>query len=94
MNDFNTVGDGTVSFEEFVNILENMSEESCESSAEDEERELRDAFRIFDKHNRGYITASDLRQVLRCLGEDLREEDSKFLLFYSFIRTISAWPCI
>lgn len=67
-----------------------MSEESCESSAEDEERELRDAFRIFDKHNRGYITASDLRQVLRCLGEDLREEDSKFLLFYSFIRTISA----
>lgn len=90
MNDFNTVGDGTVSFEEFVNILENMSEESCESSAEDEERELRDAFRIFDKHNRGYITASDLRQVLRCLGEDLREEDSKFLLFYSFIRTISA----
>lgn len=72
------VGDGTVSFEEFVDILEKMTEESCESSAEDEERELRDAFRVFDKHNRGYITASDLRQVLRCLGEDLREDESKF----------------
>lgn len=70
-------GDGTVSFNEFVDILEKMSEESCESSAEDEERELRDAFRVFDKHNRGYITASDLRAVLRCLGEDLREDESK-----------------
>lgn len=72
-------GDGTVSFNEFVDILEKMSEESCESSAEDEERELRDAFRVFDKHNRGYITASDLRAVLRCLGEDLREDESKLI---------------
>lgn len=47
------------------------------SSADQEERELRDAFRVFDKHNRGYITASDLRAVLQCLGEDLDEEDSK-----------------
>lgn len=48
------------------------------SSAEQEERELRDAFRVFDKHNRGYICASDLRAVLQCLGEDLSEEESKF----------------
>ena len=46
------------------------------SSAEQEERELRDAFRVFDKHNRGYICASDLRAVLQCLGEDLSEEES------------------
>lgn len=32
---------------------------------------------VFDKHNRGYITASDLRAVLQCLGEDLSEEESK-----------------
>ncbi|KYQ53932.1 hypothetical protein ALC60_07157, partial [Trachymyrmex zeteki] len=30
---------------------------------------------VFDKHNRGYITASDLRAVLQCLGEDLSEEE-------------------
>lgn len=46
-------------------------------SREEEEKELRDAFRVFDKHNRGYITASDLRAVLQCLGEDLSEEESK-----------------
>lgn len=48
------------------------------SSAEQEERELRDAFRVFDKHNRGYICASDLRAVLQCLGEDLSEEESEY----------------
>ncbi|XP_061722957.1 neo-calmodulin [Cydia pomonella] len=69
-------GDGNVSFEEFVSILsKSMSVGGGTSSAEQEERELRDAFRVFDKHNRGYICASDLRAVLQCLGEDLSEEE-------------------
>ncbi|CAH2052428.1 unnamed protein product, partial [Iphiclides podalirius] len=69
-------GDGNVSFEEFVNILsKSMSAGSGGGCAEQEERELRDAFRVFDKHNRGYICASDLRAVLQCLGEDLSEEE-------------------
>lgn len=71
-------GDGNVSFEEFVDIMSNMTDTVAETSADQEERELRDAFRVFDKHNRGYITASDLRAVLQCLGEDLDEEESKF----------------
>lgn len=81
-------GDGNVSFEEFVDILSNMTDATAESSADQEERELRDAFRVFDKHNRGYITASDLRAVLQCLGEDLDEDESmdqmnlKFHKFY------------
>jgi Ca2+-binding EF-hand superfamily protein len=36
-----------------------------------------DIVQVFDKHNRGYISASDLRAVLQCLGEDLSEEESK-----------------
>lgn len=73
-------GDGNVSFEEFVEILSNMTDATAETSADQEERELRDAFRVFDKHNRGYITASDLRAVLQCLGEDLEEDESMFNL--------------
>lgn len=70
-------GDGNVSFEEFVDILSNIQDtDQQETSADQEERELRDAFRVFDKHNRGYITASDLRAVLQCLGEDLDEDES------------------
>ncbi|XP_018015221.1 neo-calmodulin-like [Hyalella azteca] len=67
-------GDGTFSFNEFVEIVCNMGGHG-ERSREDEEKELRDAFKIFDKHGRGYICASDLRAVLRCLGEDLDEDD-------------------
>lgn len=73
-------GDGNVSFEEFVDILSNITDVTAETSVEQEERELRDAFRVFDKHNRGYITASDLRAVLQCLGEDLEEDESEFIL--------------
>lgn len=72
-------GDGNVSFEEFVDIAWSAgagSDPDHVLSREEEEKELRDAFRVFDKHNRGYITASDLRAVLQCLGEDLSEEES------------------
>lgn len=74
------VGDGNVSFEEFVDIAWSAgagTDPEHIQSREEEEKELRDAFRVFDKHNRGYITASDLRAVLQCLGEDLSEEESE-----------------
>ncbi|KAL5241933.1 hypothetical protein ACI65C_009343 [Semiaphis heraclei] len=67
-------GDGAFSFQEFVEIVYNMGG-TAEKTADQEEKELRDAFRVFDKHNRGYISASDLRAVLQCLGEDLSEEE-------------------
>ncbi|XP_065091424.1 uncharacterized protein LOC135712362 isoform X1 [Ochlerotatus camptorhynchus] len=93
-------GDGNVSFEEFVDIMSNMTDTVAETSADQEERELRDAFRVFDKHNRGYITASDLRAVLQCLGEDLDEEDIEDMIkevdvdgdgridFYEFVHAL------
>ena len=40
---------------------------------------------VFDKHNRGYISASDLRAVLQCLGEDLSEEESKYNTAYPIL---------
>lgn len=43
---FFLLGDGTFSFEEFVQVMANMGGIS-EQSAEDEEEELRQAFRVF-----------------------------------------------
>lgn len=63
------------------------------SSADQEERELRDAFRVFDKHNRGYITASDLRAVLQCLGEDLDEEESKYKIICIYMFSLDNDHC-
>jgi Ca2+-binding EF-hand superfamily protein len=48
-----------------------------EISEEQEEKELREAFKVFDRTGNGYITSSDLRSVLQCLGEQLNEEESK-----------------
>ena len=42
------IGDGAFSFNEFVEIVCNMGR-SSERSVEDEERELRDAFKVFLK---------------------------------------------
>lgn len=95
-------GDGTVSFEEFVEIVSNIGDENSGTSADQdqEEQELRDAFRVFDKRNRGYITASDLRVVLQCLGEDLSEEEIEDMIkevdvdgdgridFYEFVHAL------
>jgi len=69
-------GDGLFSLDEFVEIVSNYSGPTVGSTDDhDEEQELRDAFRIFDKHSRGFISASDLRAVLHCLGEDLSEDE-------------------
>ncbi|GFR70630.1 calmodulin [Elysia marginata] len=67
-------GDGTFSFEEFVQVMANVGGIS-EGGEENEEEELRQAFRVFDKSKCGYITPSDLRAVLQCMGEELSEED-------------------
>lgn len=92
-------GDGNVSFEEFVEIVSNMGA-ATDRTADQEEKELRDAFRVFDKHNRGYISASDLRAVLQCLGEDLSEEEIEDMIkevdvdgdgridFYEFVHAL------
>ncbi|XP_057318248.1 myosin regulatory light chain 2 isoform X2 [Microplitis mediator] len=80
LEEIDTDGDGNVSLVEFVKIVSNIGNASAAQQTDltqeqQEEQELRDAFRVFDKHNRGYITASDLRAVLQCLGEDLSEEE-------------------
>ena len=35
------------------------------------EPEIRDAFRVFDKHGTGYISAADMKHVLMTLGESI-----------------------
>ncbi|XP_066153914.1 calmodulin-like isoform X1 [Euwallacea fornicatus] len=96
-------GDGNVSFEEFLDMAWSAgagTDADQVLSREEEEKELRDAFRVFDKHNRGYITASDLRAVLQCLGEDLSEEEIEDMIkevdvdgdgridFYEFVNAL------
>lgn len=45
------------------------------ASPQDTEDELRQAFRVFDRDNSGTINPSELRDVLKTLGEDLTDQE-------------------
>ncbi|VDL82082.1 unnamed protein product [Nippostrongylus brasiliensis] len=55
---------------EFLEILKEDGSERDEAADE-----MRSAFKLFDKEGKGWITAENLRQVAKELGEDLSEED-------------------
>ena len=41
----------------------------------DTEDELKEAFKVFDKDGTGFISAAQLREVMKNLGEDLTDEE-------------------
>ena len=64
-------GNGCVTFNEFVSLMtKNVHEDS------DMPEEIREAFRVFDREGNGFITVSDLSQVLTTLGDKLSAGNS------------------
>lgn len=39
----------------------------------DSEEEMREAFKVFDRSNKGFISAQDLRHVMKSIGEELTD---------------------
>ncbi|CAL9104025.1 unnamed protein product [Musa textilis] len=81
-------GNGTIEFAEFLNLMSRKSvigesceyggpsDRSCSSLQETNvEEELKEAFKVFDKDQNGYISASELRNVMMNLGEKLTDEE-------------------
>ncbi|XP_064622657.1 caltractin ICL1b-like [Lineus longissimus] len=60
---------GTIDFDEFKEMM------AKKVVGTDPEEEIRDAFRVFDKDNNGFITAVELRHVMSNLGEKLTDEE-------------------
>ncbi|CAF3826258.1 unnamed protein product [Rotaria magnacalcarata] len=56
-------------FQEFISFMSKHWHER------DQEAELREAFRLFDRDNSGYITISELKQVMLNMGEKLNQEE-------------------
>ncbi|KAK2365185.1 calmodulin [Trifolium repens] len=69
MNDVDTNGNGTIEFGEFLDF---MARKMKEAQAE---KELKEAFWVFDKDKDGYISSNELRSVLRGIGEKVTEEE-------------------
>ncbi|KAL4874478.1 hypothetical protein BJY04DRAFT_203850 [Aspergillus karnatakaensis] len=60
---------GTIDFDEFLVMMSRKVKDS------DPEAELREAFAVFDKDKSGSISADELRQVLRSIGDDVSDKD-------------------
>jgi calmodulin len=62
-------GTGYVEFEEFCGIVRKKLQD------DEDEREMREMFRILDKEKRGEVNTNELRWILKNLGDDLTEAD-------------------
>ncbi|KAI3385118.1 hypothetical protein SNEBB_002577 [Seison nebaliae] len=62
-------GSGTVDFEEFLALMIKKTKEA------EDEQELREAFRVLDKNNRGVIDVADLKWIFKNLDPDMEEEE-------------------
>lgn len=69
VNEVDKDGNGTIDFEEFLDM---MSRNSMDENAEEE---MRQAFLVFDKDGSGQISMSELKQVMRSLGEYLTDQE-------------------
>ena len=63
------LGNGRVDFTEFLTMM------SKSANDEEKEEEIREAFRVFDKDDNGYISAAELKHVMTNLGEKLKDDE-------------------
>lgn len=62
-------GTGYINLDEFCEIVRKKMQ------ADEDERELKEIFRVLDKEKKGEVNTSELRWILKNLGDDLTEDD-------------------
>eukprot|EP00112_Aurelia_sp_Birch-Aquarium-sp1_P022645 Seg646.1 transcript_id=Seg646.1/GoldUCD/mRNA.D3Y31 product=Calmodulin protein_id=Seg646.1/GoldUCD/D3Y31 len=66
-------GNGKLEFEEYIDLMVNMQHD------DKEEANCLDAFRAFDIYNRGYIQASDVREMLMTVMDKRSKTDKELI---------------
>jgi calmodulin len=77
MQRIDTDGNGTVDFEEFAAV---MADKVDDEHTNEELRELRSAFELFDADGSGRLDCGELQRALKILGVDLSTEETAFLM--------------
>ncbi|XP_046582415.1 uncharacterized protein LOC124289793 [Haliotis rubra] len=62
-------GNGIIDFEEFLGMM------AKKMQSRDSEEEIKEAFKVFDKESKGYLTSEELRHIMTTMGEKLTHED-------------------
>ena len=63
-------GDNEIDFEEFLILMS-----SKKPSKDDPDKELRDAFAVFDKDGSGSISRNELKTLMKNLGQSLSDAE-------------------
>ena len=71
---------GQLSKEQFLDLMAFKMIDPDLSEADIKEMELREAFQIFDSDGDGLISAKDLRELFRSIGEKLSVEEAEEML--------------
>ncbi|XP_061999478.1 uncharacterized protein LOC133716840 [Rosa rugosa] len=69
INEVDVDGSGTIECQEFLDLM------AKKMKGTDFDEQLKEAFRVFDKDQNGFISAAELRHVLTNLGEKLTDEE-------------------
>ena len=77
MEEIDSDHNGEIDFDEFVSYC---AKQRMNRTVSQENRELHDAFSFFDKNGDGFVTAVELRQVMRELGQDISEEQAEQMI--------------
>jgi len=68
-------GDGRITFEEYVTIMEKQEEGDDEGNQEeDTDDDIIKAFKVFDVHKKGFLNCMEFKHILKNLGD----EDNRF----------------
>ncbi|CAF0886682.1 unnamed protein product [Adineta ricciae] len=69
INEFDCDGKGLIDFDEFLQMMAKRAKEH------NEEDELIEAFRVFDKNGHGYIKVAELKHIMTNLGEQFSNDE-------------------
>jgi calmodulin len=58
-----------IAAEEFLTMMARKMKDT------DSEEEIREAFKVFDRDNNGFISAAELRHVMTSIGEKLTDDE-------------------
>ncbi|XP_048586172.1 calmodulin-like protein 12 [Nematostella vectensis] len=76
VNEVDYDGNGVLDFNEFVDLMENQKK------PDEEEQDLINAFHVFDSDDKGYIEASELRDLLCGMEKKIPEDELQDMLRY------------